>query len=379
MDCCRAEDTSSPSDRTMEGTPDSSFGSMEDLLCGEKMEASPCPWSSLHSGSSCLSSGSLCGVPRPYSQRLVNLEYDATQYGSRALQMKLREQTITFLVDAWDQEVDKRHQYWMQAFIYFLKHSQSQEVLQLSISFLDRFVRRFREKYDGELLGSPLECLFEASLHIVEQLLDDGALHKSVANNNGDNVQLTVEMMLRVTDWDVIDWTPACFVPHFMEIAGVRQFGGGMLYQQTLALSTLFMIDGEVASRVAPSAMAALAVIVQSWLTLHLWQQNKFAGSAEAVSVPLSRDFLHDNLHTVLQAGEMSPEYFIQMTDFCLHRLFMAEYHDGLDAVTVLTFCWEMGQTLGQLSTLQSACVASLTNPKDLSPHPIHTNASSIN
>lgn len=32
------------------------------------------------------------------------------------------------------------------------------------------------------------------------------------------------------------------FRPHFMEIAGVRQFGGGMLYQQTLALSTLFMI-----------------------------------------------------------------------------------------------------------------------------------------
>ena len=73
---------------------------------------------------------------------------------------------------------------------YFLNHSQSQEVLQLSISILDRFVRRFRENYDGQLMGAPLECLFEATLHIVEQLLDDGALNKSVANNNGDNIQV---------------------------------------------------------------------------------------------------------------------------------------------------------------------------------------------
>ena len=105
------EETSS--DRTMKETPDSSFGSMEDLMCGEEMEASP--WST--SSSSGFSSGSLCGIPRPYSQRLVSLEYDATQYGSRALQMKLREQTITFLVDAWEDQVDKRQEYWMQAFM----------------------------------------------------------------------------------------------------------------------------------------------------------------------------------------------------------------------------------------------------------------------
>ena len=129
--------------------------------------------------------------------------------------MKLREQSITFLVDAWEDQVDKRQEYLMQAFMvstshyysssyrllglvlmvyillqYLLNHSQSQEVLQLSISFLDRFVRRFRENYDSQLMGAPLECLFEAILHIVEQLLDDGALEKSVANNNGDNIQV---------------------------------------------------------------------------------------------------------------------------------------------------------------------------------------------
>lgn len=79
--------------------------------------------------------------------------------------------------------------------------------------------------------------------------------------------------------------------------------------KRCIIMSMGVVTDGEVASRVAPSAMAALAVIVQSWLTLHLWQQNKSAGPTKAVSVPLSRDFLHNNLHTVLQAGEMSPEY----------------------------------------------------------------------
>jgi hypothetical protein len=48
--------------------------------------------------------------------------------------------------------------------------------------------------------------------------------------------------MLDVTRWDVIDCTPASFVPHFMEEAGVRQFGGAVLHQQILAVTTLFMI-----------------------------------------------------------------------------------------------------------------------------------------
>ena len=67
--------------------------------------------------------------------------------------------------------------------------------------------------------------------------------------------------------------------------------------------------DGEVASRVAPSAIASLAVIVQSWLTLHLWQKSKSPDAVEALSVPLCTDFLTTNLHSVLLAGQMSPQY----------------------------------------------------------------------
>ena len=67
--------------------------------------------------------------------------------------------------------------------------------------------------------------------------------------------------------------------------------------------------DGEVASRVAPSAIASLAVIVQSWLTLHLWQKSKSPGAVGALAVPLSADFLTNNLHGVFISGQMSPQY----------------------------------------------------------------------
>ena len=54
--------------------------------------------------------------------------------------------------------------------------------------------------------------------------------------------QLAVKLMLDVTGWDVIECSAASFVPHFMEHAQVRQFGGLGLHQQILAVTTLFIM-----------------------------------------------------------------------------------------------------------------------------------------
>ena len=54
------------------------------------------------------------------------------------------------------------------------------------------------------------------------------------------------------------------------------------------------------------------------------------------------------------------------MTDFCLHRLFVAEYHDELDAVTTLAFCREMERSLDKLSSLEEACLAYLAKDKEV-------------
>lgn len=55
-------------------------------------------------------------------------------------------------------------------------------------------------------------------------------------------LQLAVQMILEVTQWEVIDWTPASFIPHFLEETQLRQYGASGTHEEVLALSTLFMI-----------------------------------------------------------------------------------------------------------------------------------------
>ena len=74
----------------------------------------------------------------------------------------------------------------------YLSHDLSLESLQMAILFVDRFVKTFREEYNGEVESTPLDYIFEAALFIVDQLLDDGAEHCEVARGQKrpDNVQV---------------------------------------------------------------------------------------------------------------------------------------------------------------------------------------------
>ncbi|OQV14125.1 hypothetical protein BV898_11699 [Hypsibius exemplaris] len=340
--------------------PDPPFGSslIDSLLCSESLPESPA------CGSNTLIKTALSFPGGGASTRILLMDYDETVYGQRALTQKLSDQRIRLHVPSWGKCITTRREFWLRAYQAFLKDDMSLESLQMAIAFVDRFVGRFCGEYAGEIEDAPMECVFEAALVIVEQLLDDGAVQFEGEGDRKkpDNVQLTIKLMLDVTGWEVIDCTAASFVPHFMEHAGVRQYSH-CLRQQILAVTTLFMIDERIAENVPQSAMAALAVVFQSWLFMENLHSLNSPIEFAAFGLPHPADFIRQAVNTLLRTGGMTLDYFLKMTDYVMTAIFSTNLHDGLDPLTAWKFCHVMKEVfsspsaVSQLPQLEQACL----------------------
>ncbi|XP_055340098.1 uncharacterized protein LOC129589381 [Paramacrobiotus metropolitanus] len=319
------------------------------LYCSEVMEASPL---------SNESTGSI-GAVSPKQSRIAYTAPDENLHGSRALMRKLEEQGIPLNLESWGAKISVRRNNWIHAMGVYIKHNFSQSSLQLAISLMDRFIKRYRQVYNGSLDKAPLEFLFDGAVTIAEQMADDApeyTLRKVYESpldgvpRRHEEIQVAMKLILQVTDWEVIDWTPASFVPHFLE--AVQLGSDEALHSHVLSVSTMFVLDEIVCAYVHPSAIAALAVGFQAWVDL-----DDGSGSVKGVA---SVVFFQRVIQTLTDVGRMHVKYFVEMADFVLSRCLVNGWHTKFPAIRATAFALLMKTFFGAMPLLEAASA----NPK---------------